>query len=99
MKRLVSDIALFALLFFLSTHAFCAKMVCGADNNQNYELEIQNGSHGEFIEETKWIGGKKAGITQKIVVKNVKKPSFSDDYIRFTDGTYTVTYALRCAYE
>jgi hypothetical protein len=62
-------------------------------------MDIPKEAYGQLTEVTNWVKGRKAGIKQELVVKNVHKPDFSDDYIQFTDGKYKVTYSLRCAYE
>jgi hypothetical protein len=103
MRKFIGDTVIFLLLFFLSMlflkPVFSATLICGADNNQTYKMQIPKGSHGEFIENIDWIKGRKAGTKQKIVIKDVRNPASFDDYIQFTDGKYTITYSLRCAYE
>lgn len=99
MKRLASDVFIFFVLFFLSIPAFSSTLICSADNDKTYRINIPAKSYGEFTEEIRWIKGKKAGTVQKIFIKNINKLNFSDDYIRFSDGTYKITYALRCLHE
>lgn len=103
MRKFIGDTIIFLLLFFLSMlflkPVFSATLVCGADNNMTYKMEIPKNAHGEFTENTDWIKGRKAGIKQKLVIKNVRNPTSFDDYIQFTDGKYAITYSLRCAYE
>lgn len=103
MKKFMSDLAVFILMFFMSIlflkPVFSKSIVCEADNDKVYKIEIENGSHGEFIETIDWVKGAKAGLKQKLVIKDIKNPNSYDDYLQFTDGRYTITYSLRCAYE
>jgi hypothetical protein len=103
MGKIISNIFIAVMLFFLSLvflqPLFASTLICAADNNKTYRYDLPSEAEGRFEENIDWKKGRKAGTSEKLVIKNVRKPEFSDDYIQITDGKYTITYALRCVYE
>jgi len=103
MSKVISNIIMAVLLFLLCMlflqPLFASTLTCAADNNKTYRFEVEKGSKGEFIELSDWTSGPKSGTRQTIVVKDINKTDPSDDYLKLTDGKYTITYSLRCVYE
>jgi hypothetical protein len=103
MSKVISNIVMAVLLFLLCMlflqPLFASTLTCAADNNKTYRADLKDNAHGMFTETIDWKKGSKAGTTQTIVVKDINNTDPSEDYLKFTDGKYTVTYSLRCVYE
>lgn len=87
------------LVSMLSVRAYSAEMECYTDEPKVYIVDLKDQKKGTYYVETEWKSGPKAGIINKLLIKDVAKPDPSDDYFvkQYTTGNpYRITYALYC---
>ena len=95
MNKTISNVIMAFLMLFLRP-VFAKTVLCQADNNKTYRIYLPNDASKQYREVTEW---KRPKSTHTLVIKDVLSFDESEDYLKLSDGKYTITYALRCVNE